>query len=381
MGIAHGAFCIGCCWSLMLVMFGVGLGSLTLMFALGALTAVEKNVAWGRRLSRPLGIALILAARLRGRRVTRASYPRRAVDDQTAACPSRRAERRASATADTRASILGAARARLLADGYANLSTRAVAEAAGVPLSQIHYHFGSKQQLILAVLAAENVRLLERQRRMYAGPEPLWRHWEMRLRLPRGGPRVRVRPRAPGDDRRGLVGRDGGGRRPRPPGRLVRPPRRRRAREAERMGGLGPFTPEEVSMLMGLPFMGAEAAILLGMDEREFPARSALRKIGALSGTPSAAEPVVASPPHPPLDASRARHPDATGELVRDGVRIAWERFGPATPGPGQRTILLTPTWSILHSRFWKAQVAVPRAAPSRAHVGRPRQRAIRPPG
>ena len=28
MGIAHGAFCVGCCWSLMLVMFGVGLGSL-----------------------------------------------------------------------------------------------------------------------------------------------------------------------------------------------------------------------------------------------------------------------------------------------------------------------------------------------------------------
>ena len=31
MGIAHGAFCVGCCWSLMLVMFGVGLGSLTAM--------------------------------------------------------------------------------------------------------------------------------------------------------------------------------------------------------------------------------------------------------------------------------------------------------------------------------------------------------------
>ncbi len=56
------------------------------------------------------------------------------------------------------------------------------------------------------------------------------------------------------------------------------------SRGARRSGsaGLGPFTPEEVSMLMGLPFMGAEAAILLGMDEREFPARSALRKIGAL---------------------------------------------------------------------------------------------------
>ena len=62
MGIAHGAFCVGCCWSLMLVMFGVGLGSATLMLALGALTAIEKNLPWGRRLTRPLGIVLVLAA-------------------------------------------------------------------------------------------------------------------------------------------------------------------------------------------------------------------------------------------------------------------------------------------------------------------------------
>jgi AcrR family transcriptional regulator len=75
-----------------------------------------------------------------------------------------RAERREEATADTRSAIVAAARGRLLADGYANLSTRRVADAAGVPLSQIHYHFGSKRQLILAVLAAENERLLERQR-------------------------------------------------------------------------------------------------------------------------------------------------------------------------------------------------------------------------
>lgn len=62
MGIAHGAFCVGCCWSLMLVMFGVGLGSLVLMLMLGALTAIEKNVPSGRRLTHPLGIALVLAA-------------------------------------------------------------------------------------------------------------------------------------------------------------------------------------------------------------------------------------------------------------------------------------------------------------------------------
>jgi predicted metal-binding membrane protein len=62
MGIAHGAFCVGCCWSLMLVMFGVGLGSLPAMLLLGGLTAVEKNLPSGRRLTRPLGVVLILAA-------------------------------------------------------------------------------------------------------------------------------------------------------------------------------------------------------------------------------------------------------------------------------------------------------------------------------
>jgi len=62
MGIAHGAFCVGCCWSLMLVMFGVGLASASAMLALGAITAIEKNLPWGRRITRPLGIALILAA-------------------------------------------------------------------------------------------------------------------------------------------------------------------------------------------------------------------------------------------------------------------------------------------------------------------------------
>lgn len=62
LGLAHGAFCIGCCWSLMLVMFGVGLGSLAWMLGLGALMAVEKNLPVGRRLTRPLGVALVVAA-------------------------------------------------------------------------------------------------------------------------------------------------------------------------------------------------------------------------------------------------------------------------------------------------------------------------------
>ena len=53
-------------------------------------------------------------------------------------------------------------------------------------------------------------------------------------------------------------------------------------REAHRLGGLGPFTPQELAALMGLPFIGAEEVILLGMPEAVVPARSALRKVGAI---------------------------------------------------------------------------------------------------
>jgi predicted metal-binding membrane protein len=60
LGAHHGAYCVGCCWALMLLMFAVGSGNLGWMLALGALMAVEKNAAWGRRIGAPLGVALLL---------------------------------------------------------------------------------------------------------------------------------------------------------------------------------------------------------------------------------------------------------------------------------------------------------------------------------
>jgi predicted metal-binding membrane protein len=59
LGIDHGVFCVGCCWALMLLMFAVGAGSLVWMLILALLMAVEKNVRWGRRLSAPVGAALL----------------------------------------------------------------------------------------------------------------------------------------------------------------------------------------------------------------------------------------------------------------------------------------------------------------------------------
>jgi len=62
LGVAHGAFCVGCCWALMLVMFVVGMGNVGYMLALAAVMAAEKNLPWGRRLRTPLGVALLAGA-------------------------------------------------------------------------------------------------------------------------------------------------------------------------------------------------------------------------------------------------------------------------------------------------------------------------------
>ena len=61
LGLHHGVYCLGCCWSLMLVMFAVGSGSIGWMLALGAIMAAEKNLPWGRRIGRPLGAGLVAA--------------------------------------------------------------------------------------------------------------------------------------------------------------------------------------------------------------------------------------------------------------------------------------------------------------------------------
>jgi predicted metal-binding membrane protein len=62
LGLAHGIYCVGCCWALMLLMFVVGTGSLGWMLLLGLIMAVEKNHSWGRRLSAPLGGGLLAMA-------------------------------------------------------------------------------------------------------------------------------------------------------------------------------------------------------------------------------------------------------------------------------------------------------------------------------
>lgn len=64
LGFGHGLFCVGCCWSLMLLMFAVGVGNLAWMLLLAVVMAIEKNMPWGRLISRPLGSALLASGAL-----------------------------------------------------------------------------------------------------------------------------------------------------------------------------------------------------------------------------------------------------------------------------------------------------------------------------
>ncbi len=182
----------------------------------------------------------------------------------------------------TRDRILDAAKRSLLDRGFARLSTRSIADAAGVPLSQIHYHFGSKQDLMLAVLEEENRQLLERQARMFGDELPLWKRWEQACDfleddLDSGYVRVLHEMAAVGWSneqvaaavRKDLVGWYD----------LLSAVA---LSASERLGGLGPFSAAEVAVLAATPFLGVETLILTGFTEADMPMRSALRKVGEL---------------------------------------------------------------------------------------------------
>ena len=193
--------------------------------------------------------------------------------------------RRAATTkpdSDTRVALLEAAESCLRAHGYAGLSTRRVADAAGMPLSQIHYHFGSKEALMLALLEHQNRRLLGRQQATLIGGLPLWKRWEKACDyldedIASGYVRVLQEMMAFGWSNpeiaaavRGFLGGwytllNGV------------------AKEAaERFGGLGPLHPDDVACLVGNAFLGSEAMLLLGCEETGMPIRRALRRFGAL---------------------------------------------------------------------------------------------------
>ncbi len=181
-----------------------------------------------------------------------------------------------------RLALLHAAQKLLRTKGVAGLSTRLVAKVAGQPLSQIHYHFGSKQGLMLALLDHVDERTLRRQRDMYEGGGSLSQRWYkacdfLDRDLASGYVRLLQECVALGWSKAAIAAKmrdrlnrwyslltEVGG-------------------EAEtRFGPLGPFSSVEIAALAGAVFLGAESLLLLKIDETRIPIRSGLWKIGLM---------------------------------------------------------------------------------------------------
>ena len=158
-----------------------------------------------------------------------------------------------------------------------------MSRAAGVPLSQIHYHFGSKQGMVLALFEYLNAQLLDRQNALFGDPAlTLSEQWDRACEyldddIASGYVRVLQEliaaswadPAVAKVIRAGAAGWID----------LIVGV----ARKAEhRLGGFGPLTPEEVGALAGSAFIGAESLYLLGLEKNGIPVRQALRRVGDL---------------------------------------------------------------------------------------------------
>ena len=73
---------------------------------------------------------------------------------------------------------------RLLVDlGHAGISTRRLAEEAGVNHGLVHYYFGSNEQLLVRTLERFTERLIARQRELYAADTPFAEKWRTAMRF------------------------------------------------------------------------------------------------------------------------------------------------------------------------------------------------------
>src|SRR5262249_54781573 len=195
----------------------------------------------------------------------------------------RRMSRALAKKPDTCTTLLEAAKEVLRQNGYAGLSTRDVTAAAGLPLSQIHYHCGSKQGMVLALFEYLNAQLLDRQNALFGDTAlKLSEQWDRACGyldddIASGYVRVLQELTAASwaDAEVAKVVRGG----------LITWFNliTELARKAEReLGGLGPLSAEEVAALIGCAFMGAESLYLLGGEKKGVPVRQALRRFGDL---------------------------------------------------------------------------------------------------
>lgn len=182
----------------------------------------------------------------------------------------------------TRALLLAAAGDVLRQEGYAATSTRAVADRAGVKLSLVHYHFGSKRGLLLAVLEDLTNGLLDRQRAMFNDDRPFADQWRtacdyLRKDIRSGYVRILWELWAAGLADAELAERWRATQRA---WREIIEARLQRLQDEQDIEL--PMRPRALAALIGNLFEGAEVEILAGVPEDEAPHFEALEACAAL---------------------------------------------------------------------------------------------------
>lgn len=76
-----------------------------------------------------------------------------------------------------REALLDAAERLVVAEGYAAVTTRRLADEAGLNHGLIHYYFGSMEELFVQVLERFTASLIERQQEMYTQDIPFLDKW------------------------------------------------------------------------------------------------------------------------------------------------------------------------------------------------------------
>ncbi len=181
----------------------------------------------------------------------------------------------------TKTKLLEAAKSVLLAEGYSGLSTRAIAAEANTQMSQIRYHFGSKEGIVLALYEYMTAQLINRQNDLFTDASlSLAEKWDIACDyldkdIDSGYVRVFQELMALGWSN------------PKISECVVETLSQwfslhlKLVEEMQTsLGSLGPFEAEDIAALIGPAFVGVESLILLGWEDRGVPVRRALRRFG-----------------------------------------------------------------------------------------------------
>jgi TetR/AcrR family transcriptional regulator len=89
------------------------------------------------------------------------------------------ARRIGTETSKTRGALLDAAERLMLEEGYAAVTSRRIAGAAGLKPQLVHYYFRTMDDLFLALFRRRADQGLERQARAVCSAQPLWSLWDL----------------------------------------------------------------------------------------------------------------------------------------------------------------------------------------------------------